>query len=202
MMRATALAWRWRRNSLRRRTDVLESWVGLVAVVLMLLAGPVSGWVTGSLAHEALRHTVREQHRHRHLVTATTLRALRGGPAETDREATAAAREGHHRVVARWPGPDGKERSGVVPVRHATRPGQPFPLWTDDQGRLSGRPMDHDTAAVHAGLAGAGAAAVACGLLEAVRRLVVWRVMQRRYARWDRAWLRAGQTWGRADAGS
>ncbi|MFE5869911.1 hypothetical protein ACFQ6V_14845 [Streptomyces roseifaciens] len=175
--------------------------MGLAAVVFMLLAGPVTGWVTGSLAHEALRHTVREQHRHRHLVTATTVRALQGRPAETDREATA-SRDGHHRVVARWPGPDGKERSGIVSVRHRTRPGQPFPLWTDDQGRLSGRPLDYDTAAIHAGLAGAGAATGACGLVEAVRRLVVWRLMQRRYAHWDRAWQRAGQTWGRADAGS
>ncbi|MFC5144503.1 hypothetical protein [Streptomyces aureoversilis] len=175
--------------------------MGLAAVVLMLLASPVTGWVTGSLAHEALRHTVREQHRHRHLVTATTVRALHGRPAETDREATA-NRDGHHRVVARWAGPDGKEHSGVVSVRHRTRPGQPFPLWTDDHGRLSGRPLDYDTAAIHAGLAGAGAATGACGLVEAVRRLVVWRLMQRRYAHWDRAWERAGQTWGRADAGS
>ncbi|WP_308312758.1 hypothetical protein [Streptomyces sp. ISL-11] len=199
-MRATRWVWRWRRNPLRRRTDVLEAWVGLAAVVLMLVAGTAVGWTTGSLAHQALRQTVRDQHRHRHPVTATTLRALPGRAAESERETTG-GREGH-RVVARWPGPDGGTLSGVVAVRHAARPGYRFALWTDDRGRVSGRPMDEDTAAVHAGLAGAATAAATAGLVEAVRRLVVWRLARRRYALWDRAWRRAAHTWGRADAGS
>ncbi|MEU5427138.1 hypothetical protein AB0H73_16255 [Streptomyces olivoreticuli] len=201
-MRATIFARRWRRNPLRRRTDVVEAWVGAVAVVLMLLAGSAVGWVTGSLAHEALRQTVREQQLHRHLVTATALRNLPVRATETDRE-TAAGREGHHRVVARWPAPDGRRQfSGVVAVRQPTRAGHRFTLWTDDRGRISARPMDDDTAAVHAVLAGAAAAAGAAGLVEIARRLVVWRLVRRRYARWDRAWEQAGHTWGRAGAGS
>lgn len=201
-MRATIFARRWRLNPLRRRTDVLEAWVGAVAVVLMLLTGSAIGWVTGSLAHQALRQTVREQRLHRHLVTATALRNLPVRATETDRE-TAAGREGHHRVVARWPSPDGhRQFSGVVAVRQQTRAGQRFPLWTDDRGRIAGRPMDNDTATVHAVLAGAAAAAGAAGLVEVGRRLVVWRIVQRRYAQWDRAWEQAGHTWGRAGAGS
>ncbi|MGW1071224.1 Rv1733c family protein [Streptomyces sp. NPDC002537] len=201
-VRVTIFARRWRSNPLRRRTDVLEAWVGAVAVVLMLLTGSAVGWVTGSLAHEALRHTVREQQLHRHLVTATAVRNLPVSVTETDRE-TAAGREGHHRVIARWAAPDGRAQySGVVAVRQNTPEGRQFPLWTDDRGRISGRPMDDETAAVHAVLAGAAAAAVVAGLLEGARRLVVWRLMQRRYAQWDRAWEQAGHTWGRADAGS
>ncbi|MFC5721589.1 hypothetical protein ACFP1Z_15565 [Streptomyces gamaensis] len=201
-MRATTWwTWRWRRNPLRRRTDVLEAALGVAALVLMLLAGPAVGWATGSLAHRALLETAREQQLHRHLVTATTLQVLPGRAAETETEA-AAGREGHHRVIAGWPGPDGRQLSGQVAVRRTPSPGYRFPLWTDDRGRVAGRPMDRGTAAVQAALAGAGAAAGAAGAVEGMRRLVLWRMLRRRYARWELAWERAGHTWGRADAGS
>ncbi|MFD0384984.1 hypothetical protein ACFQ2B_30250 [Streptomyces stramineus] len=39
-MRATRFGWRWRRNPLRRPTDVLEAWVGVASVTLVMLAGP------------------------------------------------------------------------------------------------------------------------------------------------------------------
>ncbi|UQI46539.1 hypothetical protein M1P56_20385 [Streptomyces sp. HU2014] len=201
MVRATRWAWRWRRNPLRRRTDALEAWICVAAVALMLLAGTAVGWATGTLAHKALRETVREQQRHRHLVTATALRTLRSRPTGTDREA-ATEREGHLRVIARWPGPEGERLSGVVAVRDAADPGHRFRLWTDDQGRVAGRPMDRGTATVHAVLAGAGAGAGAAGLIEGCRRVVVWRLTRRRYADWDRSWRQAAHTWGRADAGS
>ncbi|MFI9202600.1 hypothetical protein [Streptomyces sp. NPDC053048] len=200
-MRATTLVWRWRRNPLRRRSDVLEAWAGVAAVVLVLMTGPVVGWAAGSAAHTALRETVREQHRHRHLVSATAVRAVPGGGDGTDREA-GAGREGYHRVLARWPGPDGREHTGLVAARQSAVPGKRFPLWTDDQGHVAPRPMDEATAAVHAVLAGLGAAAGTAGLVEGARRLIVWHLARRRYAQWDRAWERAGHTWGRADAGS
>ncbi|GAA3075083.1 hypothetical protein FHS39_002749 [Streptomyces olivoverticillatus] len=199
--RAPGFTWRWRRNPLRRRSDVLEAWAGVVAVVLMLVAGPVTGWTVGTLAHQALRETVREQRQHRHLVSATTVRSLADGIAETDHESTA-GREGYHRVVARWPGPDGKEHTGAVAVRQPGDGQGRFPLWTDDRGRVAGRPLDDASATVHATLAGAGAAVAVGWLLEAARRLTVRRITHRRYERWDRAWERAGHTWGRADAGS
>ncbi|MEV5242968.1 hypothetical protein AB0K89_28225 [Streptomyces cinnamoneus] len=200
-MRSTAFVWRWRRNPLRRRTDVIEAWAGVVAVVLMLLVGPAVGWITGSLAHEALQEAVQVQHRHRHLVSATAVRSVSGGSDGTDHESSA-GREGYRRVLAHWRGRDGRQHSGLVAVRQAARPGERFPLWTDDRGEVAGRPMDGATAGVHAALAGLGSAAAAAGLLEGVRRLFVWRLVQRRFARWDRAWHRAGHTWGRADAGS
>ncbi|MEU1376209.1 hypothetical protein ABZ442_21495 [Streptomyces triculaminicus] len=199
-VRAKAFVWRWRRNPLRRRSDVLEAWAGVAAVVLVLMMGPVAGWVTGTAAHQALRATVREQHLHRHLVTATAVRAV---PATDDAGLEArAGREGYHHVVARWPGPDGRERTGTVAARQTAVPGKRFPLWTDDLGRVSARPLDDATAAVHAVLAGTGAAAATAALVEGLRRLVLWRLARRRFAQWDRAWERAGHTWGRADAGS
>ncbi|GAA0399888.1 Rv1733c family protein [Streptomyces luteireticuli] len=192
--------WRWRRNPLRRPTDVLESWVWAAAVVVMLAAGSLAGWLTGSAAHAALRQTVREQALHRHLVSATALRTAGRGTG-ADREATT-GREGYHRVLARWPSPDGTWRTGLVPLPAAAVPGHRFPLWTDDHGRLAGRPLDAATASVHAALAGAAAAAAAAGAVQGLRVLAVRRIMRWRHGQWDRAWERAGQTWGRADAGN
>ncbi|GAA2917960.1 hypothetical protein GCM10020221_12700 [Streptomyces thioluteus] len=100
----------------------------------------------------------------------------------------------------RWPSPDGGWRTGLVPLPSAAVPGHRFPLWTDDHGRLAGRPLDAATASVHAALAGAAAAAAAAGAVHGLRMLTVWRIMRWRHERWDRAWERAGQTWGRADA--
>lgn len=199
--------WRRRRSPLRRRSDVVEAWAGVAAVVLTLLVGPALGWTAGSLAHEALRETVRDQHLHRHLVTATALAPVSGSADGDGHEGGGgheggAGRDGYRRVLARWRGPDGLERTGLVAVRQYARPGEPFPLWTDDRGAAVSRPMDGAAAAVHAVLAGLGAAGAAAGLVEGARRLVVWRLARRRYAEWDLAWERAGHTWGRADAGS
>ncbi|MFI1203723.1 hypothetical protein ACH4VR_30545 [Streptomyces sp. NPDC020883] len=65
--------------------------------------------------------------------------------------------------------------------------------------------LREDTARTHAALAGVAgvAAATAVGwLVEGGRRLAVRRLMARRFRRWGAAWARAGQDWGRADAGS
>ncbi|WP_212765072.1 hypothetical protein [Streptomyces sp. I05A-00742] len=198
---ARRCTWRWRPNPLRRPTDVLESWIGVAALVLMLVVGPLAGLLAGSSAHAVLRQTAREQRSHRHLVSAVALHAQPVKGVTGDREG-AAGRDGYHRILARWTCPDGSSRTGLVPLRGVGVPGRRFPLWTDDRGRIAGRPMDDATAAVHASLAGAGAAAGAAGAVQGLRRLVLWRITRRRYERWDRAWERAGQTWGRADAGS
>ncbi|MEU7042080.1 hypothetical protein AB0A77_13605 [Streptomyces varsoviensis] len=201
-MHKTPVIWRWRHNPLRRGTDLVEAWVGLIAVLLMLVAAPAAGWVVGSLAHGALRQTVREQQQHRHLVTATTVRLMPRPPMEPDPETASGHRPQHRRVLANWTAPGGSTHTGVVSARRVAASGDRFPLWTDDRGRAAARPMDTTTAAAHAALAGLGTAGASAGLVEGVRRLIVRRLMRRRYARWDRAWARAGQTWGRAGAGS
>jgi hypothetical protein len=82
------------------------------------------------------------------------------------------------------------------------RVGDTFTLWTDRAGRIVNRPLDAATVQVHAALAGFGAALASAGLIECVRRLVVWRLMRRRFERLDRAWAKAGPDWGRMGAGS
>ncbi|MGV4986536.1 Rv1733c family protein [Streptomyces sp. NRAIS4] len=201
-MGAISGLWRWRRNPLCRATDLAEAWVALVALVLMAVAAPAAGWLVGAAAQHSLQRSVREQHRTRHLVTATVLRDLGEVPPETDPDTTP-ARHTHSRVLAHWTAPDGTHQHGpALTDLKSPHTGEHFRLWTDPHGRITARPLDSPTATTHAVLAGIGAALLATGLIEGARWLTVWRMVRSRYARWEQAWDRAGPDWGKAGTGS
>uniref|UniRef100_A0AAU2VES4 Transmembrane protein n=1 Tax=Streptomyces sp. NBC_00003 TaxID=2903608 RepID=A0AAU2VES4_9ACTN len=201
-MRAITGVWRWRHNPLRRRTDFAEAWVALVALVLMVFAAPAVGVLCGALTDASLRQAVTEQRRHRHVTSAVVVRRAeqRAPVAEPDGSMDRSPRT---RVVANWTAYDGSSHSGTLasPLK-APAPGASFPIWTDDHGRPTPRPMALSAADTHAVFSGICAAAAAAGLVEGVRRLIVWRLIRRRYERLDRAWARYGPDWGRTGAGS
>nr|WP_202501571.1 hypothetical protein [Streptomyces sp. SID5785] len=187
---------------MRRGTDLAEAWVALAALILIVVAGPVVGIVAGSLSRDALYRSVDEQRSHRHRITATVVKKVAQPPLDTDPE-TATARDAHTRVMATWTAPDGSaHRDRVVAALESPHRGDTFRLWTDDHGNAVGRPLDRATAATHAVLAGFGASVALTGLVEGGRRVIVWRMVRRRYARWDRAWDIAGPDWGRTGTGS
>jgi hypothetical protein len=201
-VRAIGGLWRWRHNPLRRRTDLAEAWAALVALLLIVFVGPLVGALTGQVAQDTLQRSVREQRQARHLVTASVVRKLDRSPLDTDPESSS-GRDLRSRVAADWTAPDGTARRGTVLAPLADpRRGDQFTLWTDARGRIVARPLDPATATTHSVLAGVGAALLTAGLVEAGRRLAVWRMVLRRYARWDRAWERAGPDWGRTGTGS
>ncbi|MFJ4923796.1 hypothetical protein [Streptomyces sp. NPDC088725] len=186
---------RWRHNPLCRTTDLAEAWAALTAALLLVLAAPAAGVICGILADSALQKTVRAQHEQRHLATGTVLRLTpdrRRGPHDVST-----------RVVAKWRAMDGSTHTGTLsaPGRDA-RAGTTFHFWTDTRGEPANGPVSGGAARIRAVLAGVGAAALAAVLVECGRRLFVWRLVQRRYRRLDRAWAEAGPDWGRAGADS
>ncbi|KPC59155.1 Rv1733c family protein [Streptomyces chattanoogensis] len=199
-MRAIRGVWHWRHNPLRRPTDRLEAWVSLAAALLIAVGATTAGRLTGQAADDALLETVRLQHQQRHLVWATVDRLVSRAPLDPDPE-TSSQRDAHRRVLARWTAWDHSEHLGQIATPRPVDPGDRLRIWTDDRGRVVPRPMDTSTARTHAVLAGLGSAAAVGGLVESGRRLVVWRLMVRRFRRWDQEWERAGQDWGRAGAG-
>ncbi|MFJ2829797.1 hypothetical protein ACIPC1_19950 [Streptomyces sp. NPDC087263] len=201
-MRAIGGLWRWRHNPLRRGTDLAEAWVALAAIVLIVAVVPLVGVAVGAAAQSALQQSVRDQRAARHEVAATVVRKLALGPMDPDPE-TAAGRDAHSRVMANWTAPDGTSQHGAVTAAlKSPVPGDHFTIWTDLHGRTVPRPLDGATATTHAVLAGFGVVVMAVGLVEGGRRLIVWRMVLRRYVRWDRAWDKAGPDWGRTGAGS
>ncbi|MFF8780508.1 hypothetical protein ACF07W_24835 [Streptomyces sp. NPDC015140] len=200
-MRAIRGLWRWRCNPLCRATDLAEAWVALAGLLLILSVAPLLGVLAGGAAQDTLQRSVREQHESRHRVTATVVRPLERSTLSVDPEG--AGESLRSRVLADWTGPDGSRHEGSVTVGiDDPGPGDHFGLWTDERGRAVARPLDGATAATHAVLAGTGAAVAAAGLIEAGRRIAVWRMVRGRYARWEREWERAGPDWGRTGTGS
>ncbi|WP_192582349.1 Rv1733c family protein [Streptomyces triticiradicis] len=201
-MRAIIGLWRWRRNPLCRTTDLVEAWLALASLLLVLVAAPLAGAAVGVSVQGTLQKAVRDQRKDRHHVAAVVVRKLSRGPLAPDPE-TPSGRGAHSRVVADWTAPDGTPRHGtVIAGLKSPLPGDRFSIWTDRRGRIMGRPLDGATATAHSALAGFGAAVLTAGLLEGTRRLILWHMIRRRHARWDRAWAEAGPDWGKADAGS
>jgi hypothetical protein len=188
--------WRWRNNTLCRRTDRHEAWLALCAAVLIAMCAPLAGWFSADAAQASLQQAALRQQQERHQVWASAEGMVNQPPADSDPE-TAAAPEGRRQVVAQWTGPDGSSHTGPVDAARGVHSGDRFRLWTDDQGRLAARPMTEHTASTHAALAGVAAAAGTVGLLEAGRRIAVHHLLRRRYARWDAEWQRIGPDWGR-----
>ncbi|MFD4872796.1 hypothetical protein ACFWOB_05430 [Streptomyces sp. NPDC058420] len=194
--------WRWRRNPLRRATDLAEAWLALVVMLLVLVAAPVIGSLVGAIAQDSLQRSVREQRADRHAVTATVVKKLKGAELDPDPDSST-ARDIRSRVLADWIAPDGTAQHGAVMASLNTpHAGDHFRLWTDQRGHIVARPLDAATATTHAVLAGFGAALLTAGLVDSGRRFVLWRMVRRRHARWDRAWERAGPDWGRTGTGS
>ncbi|GHA58395.1 hypothetical protein GCM10010303_82710 [Streptomyces purpurascens] len=201
-VRAIRGLWRWRRNPLCRATDLAEAWAALAALLLILLVAPLAGFLVGGAAQDTLQQSVRTQHEARHPVTATVVRKLDRSPLDADPE-TSTGRDLRNRVLADWTAPDGTAHQGpVLAGLKDPQQGDEFRIWTDRHGRMVARPLDSATASTHAVLGGIGAALAAGGLVEGGRRLIVWRMVRRRYARWDQAWDKAGPDWGRTGTGS
>ncbi|MCX4803443.1 hypothetical protein OG594_17595 [Streptomyces sp. NBC_01214] len=209
-MRTAMGVWRWRRNPLRRPTDLFEAWVAFAALVCVLVVAPAIGWVAGLRVDGTLQQAAHQQRQERHLVPAVVLRpapesAVAAGASASASADTSTQRTAPHRtqIVAAWTAPDGSSHQGTVPAaEEPPLPGERFRIWTDARGRLVGQPLDPSAAVFHAGMAGLAAAICVATLVETVRRLVVRRLMHRRYIRLDRAWAAAGPDWGRAGAGS
>ncbi|MFE5400287.1 hypothetical protein ACFQ9Z_02595 [Streptomyces sp. NPDC056580] len=179
--------WRWRRNPLRRRADVLEAWVVLAAWLLTVLAGVSAGLAAARSVEHGL---ARERADWRPAVARVVARA----PGRSDSEAA-----GGERVWARvrWTAADGSVHAGQARVAPGSGAGSPVTVWTDPRGHLVSRPATASEAAFRAvlmgGLVGMSAAAIPFVGGLALRG----RLERRRMDDWDAEWARFGPQWGR-----
>ncbi|WP_328557045.1 Rv1733c family protein [Streptomyces sp. NBC_00358] len=178
--------WRWRRNPLRRRSDVLEAWIMLAAWALTVLGGAVTGLVT----IRSVEHGLAQQRAQWHAVPARLAEEV------PDTRAT----ESGGRFVwtkVRWSAPDGTPRSGQVRVYAGTSADTPVLVWTDPRGHLVNRPTTVAMARLRAVLVGTFAGAGAAGVPYMAGRRLRDRLERRRMQRWDEEWERIGPLWGR-----
>ncbi|MFD7707163.1 hypothetical protein [Streptomyces sp. NPDC059786] len=182
----TVWLWRWRRNPLRRPSDVLEAWVVLAAGILCVLCGVLTGLVAAQSVETGLARERAEWH---------PVRASLPG----DAPAAAAKAAGSDRVWAkvRWTAADGTGHLGEVRVAAGTPAGTAVTVWTDGAGRMVTRPATESQARLRSSLIGALVGLSAASVPVVCGRLVAVRLERRRMRHWDEAWRRFDPLWGR-----
>ncbi|AEW97900.1 MULTISPECIES: Rv1733c family protein [Streptomycetaceae] len=186
-MGSTVKLWRWRRNPLRRRSDVAEGWIGLVCAMLALVGAPAAGAAAASAVVDSLH----DQALHRHPVAAVLLRDA------GDRAAFGAAGLGATRVptAVRWTGPDGLPHSGEATVPEGTRAGSATTIWLDDRGRVALPPTGGLQADAQGWAMGTAVGCGVCGVVLGADRVARAALDRHRAAEWEREWEEIGPRW-------
>jgi hypothetical protein len=173
------------RNTLRRPVDRIEGTVLVVLSAAFLVAVAVAAIVSV--------HTYQSQHAAAVGLRPATAVLIQAGPPEAS-----VARGGQ--AEARWRGPGGGERSGVlttgiVPGILGAAAGARIPVWLNRSGQPAAPPAGQVVMILYALVAGAevaAAAGIALLICYALGRLALDR---RRLATWESAWALTGPRW-------
>ncbi|MFF7972409.1 hypothetical protein [Streptomyces sp. NPDC007905] len=189
-MRTRVRGWRWRRNPLRRRSDVVEAWTVLVVAVLLFVVAPLVGVAAGLRAHDQAQTLAVAQRAERHHVRAMVV-------ANTPRRLPTVQgdREHPYRARVRWTEPGRATRTALARVPAGSRAGDVVTVWFDARGRSVAPPPDDVAVWQHTvtvGVCAAGGAAGVVLLGHAVERRIALRY---RLAEWEREWARTGPKW-------
>ncbi|MEV7687018.1 hypothetical protein ACFW1F_27890 [Streptomyces bungoensis] len=187
--------WRWRRNPLRRRADVVEAWTVLVVAVLLLVVAPLAGVAAGLHAHDRAQSVAVAERTERHRVPAVVV-----GNTPERLPVVQGDREHRYRAQVRWTEPGTGTRTALARVPAGTRPGDRVTVWFDGRGR-SVAPPPGDVAVwqhtVTVGVCAAGGTALAVLLGHAVVRRIA---LRHRLGEWEREWARTGPRWNQPRA--
>ncbi|MFE0447715.1 Rv1733c family protein [Streptomyces fungicidicus] len=184
--------WRWRRNPLRRRSDLAEAWLLLGALVLALLLGVLSGLaaagaVDGSLAERRERSSP---------VAAVLTEDAAGATASVTENG-----DGGVWAKVRWTAPDGTLHTGRAEVSPRSPAGTEVTVWTDPAGRLVAAPPEGAEARFQTVMAGVTVAVATGGLVLLGGRLGRRRLELRRLDAWEAEWRRVEPSWRRRMTG-
>lgn len=177
-----------RRGTPRGARHRIRTWTGMCAVLLALLAAPLTTALVSHAAYHSERTRVRAADRHR--VDAVVLESgAHRGLGDDERP--------HGPVPARWTAPDGTPRRGTVAVATVVRPGSTVRIWTDGHGAITSAPP---TPAHTRMIAATLGTAAGCTMLAAVL-VALWfrrRILERRRdAELDAQWARLAPHWTR-----
>jgi hypothetical protein len=174
------MLWRWRRNPLRRRSDIAEAWLAVAAATLLLLTVPTVALTAAVVAE----HSALDQARGLHRTTAHLIEDARAGATRFSDLAT------DDRVSARvrWTTPTGTSETGKALVAAGGKAGAAATVWLDDAGRIHPAPPTSSQARSQAVAFGVAAGVGVCVLV-----LGSWwgaraRLDAHRRAQWDCAW--------------
>ncbi|MBR8639944.1 hypothetical protein KEF29_13160 [Streptomyces tuirus] len=172
--------WRWRRNPLKRRVDVVEAWVVLAGWVLALLGGAFAGLA----ASGAVERAVERQRAESRQVPAVV---VEDAPAPYPARAAS-----DHRVwgEVRWTAPDGSTHREEARVPPRAPAGTTIPVWVNSSGDITSPPVTAGEAWLHMALGGGLAGAFAGGIVLGAVGLTRLSLDRRRMTQWDAEWER------------
>ncbi|MFF5187662.1 hypothetical protein ACFY30_28515 [Streptomyces sp. NPDC000345] len=184
--------WRWRRNPLRRRSDVVEARIVLATWTLALLGGAFAG----QAAATAVDRDIAARRADVHPVAAVLLEdAAKIPPTTTGFD------DGRVWARVRWTTADGVTHTVRTKVDPDAAAGTRVTAWLDSAGDpVSGPPTAarrtvEVTGAGVLAASGAGLAVLAGG------RLIRGRLLRRRLQEWAAEWERVGPQWRNLSGG-
>ncbi|MET9452473.1 Rv1733c family protein [Streptomyces cinerochromogenes] len=184
--------WRWRRNPLRRHSDVVEAWIVLVGWVLALAVGVFAGMVAARSSDAAF--TAREARLHP-VSAVLTDDAARTPAAGTGYD------DGRVWAAVRWTDTDGSAHTDRAKVYPGAPAGTHVTVWTNQADRVVPAPVTGAAADLQSALTGALVAPAAGALVWGAGWLVRGRLIRRRMAEWDEEWKQIGPRWGNFSGG-
>lgn len=172
-------------NSLRRRTDRMQSWARVVAAVVLSVAAPASG----ILVSDAFAADLRQD--------APVHRTTAVAQEDATRSAAFVTESGSPRAMAEvtWQMPDGSSHTAEAAVPVNTRDNARVTVWLDERGKPQSPPppaQEVQTMSLSAGiLAGSGAAAVVLGGYQLARM----RIAALCAREWEHEWEQVEPLW-------
>ncbi|MER6530617.1 hypothetical protein [Streptomyces sp. NPDC001508] len=178
--------WRWRRNPLRRRSDVIEAWLVLTAWVIALVGGALAGL----LAASTVAGNLAQQRTERHPVAAVVTQDAPTGPSAQTLDG------GHIWAPVRWQSPDGSTHLARTEVPPGAPQGTRVTVWTDAHGKLTAKPLSSGDATFQAAWTGVLVAVATAGSVAGCAQFARSRLEHRRMEQWAEEWERVDTRWG------
>ncbi|WP_330342447.1 Rv1733c family protein [Streptomyces sp. NBC_00557] len=184
--------WRWRRNPVRRHSDVVEAWIVLVSWVLALLGGLLAGAVSAQVTDSALAARRAQLHAVSAVLTDRAAQTPPGG---------AGGDAGRVWATVQWTSTDGSVHTGLAKIFPGAPAGSRLTVWADRTGRIVSAPATRTEATAQAVLTGALVAPLAGATVWAGGRLMRGRLLRRRLAEWGEEWRQVGPEWRNLSGG-
>ncbi|WP_225829360.1 hypothetical protein [Streptomyces naphthomycinicus] len=184
--------WRWRRNPLRRHSDVVEAWIVLAAWALALTVGVLAGLMAARASESAFAERLTRVHPVSAVLTDDTARTPSAGGGYDDGRVWAAVR---------WTDADGSVHTDRAKVLPGAPAGTRVSVWTNQAGRVVPAPVTGTAADLQSALTGVLVAPTAGALVWGAGWLCRNRLIRRRMAEWDEEWKQIGPRWGNFSGG-
>ncbi|GGV41124.1 hypothetical protein GCM10010293_46850 [Streptomyces griseoflavus] len=179
--------WRWRRNPLRRRSDLAEAWLMLATLLLALLVGVFAGGTAAGVVNGSIED---RREGTRPVPAVLVEDAAHALPASATEDG-----DGGVWAKVRWTAFDGAVHTGRAEVDAGAKAGAEVTVWNDSAGRLTSAPPEGAEARFQIVMAGITVAVATGGLVVLGGWLCRCLMQWRRLAEWEAEWQRVEPSW-------